>query len=177
MHIEPDQNLNMDVGIHQGCPLSVAGYNAVLAPLIQQVEQRWPTGHITIYADDVTIHAADKETIQEMATFCGQYFDDLGITINPSKTQYLQLGTLHKVPYTCRIRPFLPTTSICVLGITFWAEGSSMDDDRAVSSLAELQGKAGEVGWASNVTGRQGESAADDHQHQTDLLPMGLHPL
>ena len=85
MHIEPDKHLIMEVGIHQGCPLSVAGYNAVLAPLIQQIEQRWPNGHITIYADDVTIHAANKTTMQEMATFCGQYFDDLGISINPEQ--------------------------------------------------------------------------------------------
>ena len=75
-----------------------------------------------------------------MAAFCGHYFDDLGISINPSKTQYLQLGP-QQGPVILQNKFIHPASHITVLGITFWAEGSSLDDDRAAALLEEHKRK------------------------------------
>ena len=75
-------------GIHQGCPLSVMCYNALVLPLIMRLSTVCPTVNITVCADDLILWSESKAALESALREVSIYMDHSLITLNPTKTRY-----------------------------------------------------------------------------------------
>ena len=77
----------MRSGIHQGCSVSVLGFNALLLPLCFRLQKVHPSIKAVIYADDITITAGSEVLLHQAAREAESYLQSIGINLNPGKTQ------------------------------------------------------------------------------------------
>ena len=130
--------VEMSKGIHQGDPLSVAGYNCMMAPLIDLVEEKDEEANICVYADDISTHCESKERIEEVAKLCIIFLDDCGIMVNQDKTQYMQIGS-EAGPLRLPDAAVTPMEEVTVLGVRYFAHGDALDPARSGKAKRHLQ--------------------------------------
>ena len=81
------QQLRLQRGIHQGCPLSVLAFNILLKPMCDRVAAEC-NAELLVFADDVTIKAATYEDLCHATQIVTQHFESLHFRLNETKTQY-----------------------------------------------------------------------------------------
>ena len=83
-------------GLHQGCALSVASFNLATAPLVHELQRRYPWITVVAYADDLTVMAPCMQQLQEAVDFSTKYADFTGWAIQPSESFPIGRLALHK---------------------------------------------------------------------------------
>ena len=81
------ESFQLHTGVHQGCGASVLGFNALLLPLCFQLEARFEGLQAVVYADDISLVAVSKKQVVLATQYVQDYLNELGIRLNPLKTQ------------------------------------------------------------------------------------------
>ena len=108
-------------GVGQGCALSVAAFNLMLAPLIHALQTRWPEAQITSFADDLTLVTENTEAMQAMVTMVEDFLRGAGLVLNPSKCAYFVGGLCDFAPASVSVSGvyLTPVSSVDILGVGF----------------------------------------------------------
>ena len=94
------EELDVNSGVRQGCPLSGFLFNAGIEPLLRSLvatgKELNPTlrHHCLAYADDITLIAHSPDHIQQLADCATETCRALGLHINPRKCTYMHWSGL-----------------------------------------------------------------------------------
>eukprot|EP00971_Amphidinium_carterae_P080851 1599373-Amphidinium_carterae.1 len=128
------ESLKLEVGLSQGCPLSVVLYNLFMLPLVTELASR---GVLVVdYADDLTIIANTREELLEALHFVTRYLEDGGIALNASKSQYFMTEG-DPAPLVLPDATLLPQDTVKILGHVLQVNFSQQLDREALP-LTEL---------------------------------------
>ena len=107
----------VESGIRQGCSASVLGFNAFLLPLCHQLQQVDGQIKAVVYVDDISIAAPTEQLLHDAATLAEKYLEEIGINLNPGKTQlWISHPLEHEVSLKKQVKP---STKVTVLGSGF----------------------------------------------------------
>ena len=116
-HVVADRGFRLRKGIHQGCPLSILGFNILLTPLCRRLEEIHKIPLSIVYADDITVIARTYEQLVAALEDIEQHLRCLGIGLNPSKSQYW--AAQHETrPVTVGGIPLKLQQHLTILGMT-----------------------------------------------------------
>jgi hypothetical protein len=100
---EPTNDINIESGIKQGCPISGLLFNIAIDPIIRKIQGQEIQHKILAYADDLVLIAEEPHDMQQRLNAVDRLAQKINININQSKsfhcTSQEQLPSAQETPY------------------------------------------------------------------------------
>jgi hypothetical protein len=89
---EPTNDINIESGIKQGCPISRLLFNIAIDPIIMKIQGQGTQHKILAYADDLVLIAGEQHDMQQRLNAVDKLAQKINFNITPSKSTSLHLS-------------------------------------------------------------------------------------